>query len=73
MVICLEQGANDSHMIQLENATATVSSLASLKSRMVSPSWCWLTQAVLEKRPLNGCLSVLMNSRNNLLLIFFNT
>jgi len=32
--------------------------LASLKSRMVLPFWCRLTQVVLEKRPLNGCLSV---------------
>jgi len=36
----------------------TPSSLASLKSRMVLPFWCWLTQIVLEKRPLNQCLSV---------------
>ena len=42
------------------DATATRSSLASLKSRMVWPFWCRLTQAVLEKRPLNGCLSVLL-------------
>jgi len=31
------------------------SSLASSKSRMVLPYWYWLTQVVLEKRPLNGC------------------
>jgi len=38
------------------DATATLSSLASLKSRMVLPFWCRLkpTQVVLEKRPLNG-------------------
>jgi len=30
--------------------------LASLKSRLVAPFRCRLTQAVLEKRPLNGCL-----------------
>jgi len=41
-------------------ATATPLSLASLKSRMVWPFWCWLTQVVLEKRPLNGSLSVLL-------------
>jgi len=41
------------------DATATSSSLASLKSRMVSPFWCRLTQVVLERGwPLNGvCLS----------------
>ena len=31
------------------------SSLASFKSRLVLPFWYWLTQVVLEKRPLNGC------------------
>jgi len=36
------------------DASVTPSDLASLKSRMVLPFWCWLTQVVLEKRPLNG-------------------
>ena len=40
-------------------ATATPSFLASLKSRMVLPFWCQLIQVVLEKRPLDGCLSAL--------------
>jgi len=35
------------------DATATPLSLAALKSRMVLPFWCQLTQVVLEKRPLN--------------------
>ena len=35
------------------DATATPSSLASLKSRMALPFWCRLTEVVLEKRPLN--------------------
>jgi len=55
MVICLKQGANDLHMVQLMPVSLR-SPLASLKSRMVLPFWCQLTQAVLEKRPLNGCL-----------------
>jgi len=38
-------------------ATATPSSLASVKSRMVLPFWYWLTQVVLQKRPLNGSSS----------------
>jgi len=42
------------------DATATPSSLASWKSRLVESFWCWLTQVVLEKRPLNGFLSVLV-------------
>ena len=32
-------------------------SLAPVKSRLVLPFWCRLTQVVLEKRPLNGCSS----------------
>jgi len=40
------------------DATATPSSLASLKSRIVLPFWYRLTQIVLEKRLLNRCLSV---------------
>jgi len=47
MVICLQQGANDLHMVHSL-------SRASLKSRMVLPFWYWLTQVVLEKRPLDG-------------------
>jgi len=35
-------------------ASQKPSSLASFKSRLVLPFWCWLTQAVLENRPLNG-------------------
>ena len=36
----------------------TQSSLASFKSRLVLPVWYWLTQFLLEKRPLNGCSSI---------------
>jgi len=84
VVICLDQGANQSNQILLKvdrlqpeqwrshdrhkinikwfahgpaDATATPSSLDSLESRLVWPFWCQLTQVVLEKRPLNGCLS----------------
>jgi len=40
------------------DATAILSSLASLKSGMVSYFWCWLTHFVLEKKKrLNVCLS----------------
>ena len=40
------------------NATASTSSLASLKSRLVWTFCCWLTLVVLEKNPLNEYLSV---------------
>ena len=43
-----------------DDATATTSSLASLKSRMVLPFWDQLTQVVLEKRLLNGCTVVVV-------------
>jgi len=33
----------------------TPSSLASFKSRLVSPFWYWFTPVVVEKRPLNRC------------------
>ena len=36
----------------------TPSSPASFKSTLVLPFWYWITQAVLEKRPLNGCSSI---------------
>jgi len=32
-------------------------SLVSFESRLVSPFWYRLTQVVLEKRPLNRCIS----------------
>jgi len=44
-MICFAYGPAD--------ATATPSSLASVNSRKVN--WCWLTQVVLEERPMNGC------------------
>ena len=61
MVVCLEQGADCLHMVQLMPLhPKTPSSLASLKSRLVLRFWYWLTQIVLEK-PLNWCSS---SSRN---------
>ena len=37
--------------------TKTPSSPTWFKSKLVLPFWYWLTQVVLEKRPLNGCNS----------------
>jgi len=43
------------HLVQLMPLhPKTPSSLASFESRLVLPFWCWLTQVVLENRPLNG-------------------
>ena len=38
-------------------APQTLTSLASFKCRLLIPTWYWLTQVILEKRPLNGCSS----------------
>ena len=56
MVVCLERGADCFRMVQLMPLhPKTPSSLASFKSRLVLPFWYWLTQVVLENRPLNRC------------------
>ena len=39
------------------NATTTASSLASLKSRLVEPFWCRLTEVVLEKKTVKWASS----------------
>jgi len=46
MVMCLGQGA-DLHMAQLMPLPLTIS--CSSKSRLVLPSWCWLTWVVQDK------------------------
>jgi len=53
VVVCLERSA-DLHMAQLMPLT----SLASVKSRLVLPFWYWLTRVVPDKGPLNGCVCV---------------
>jgi len=58
MVICLELGA-DVHMDQLMPLPLTVS--CSSKIQIVLPFWYRLTQVVLEKRPLNGCVVVVLD------------
>jgi len=60
VVICLERGADFLHMVQLMPLhPKTPSSLATFKSRLVLPFCHWLAQLVLEKRPLNGCCSLI--------------
>ena len=53
VVICLDRGANDLHIVQLM--------LLPPHHRLIQiglPFWCWLTQVVLERRLLNGCSSI---------------
>jgi len=56
--MCLQRGAYCLHMVQLMPLhPKTPSSLAWFKSRLVLPFLYWITQVVVEKRPLNGCNS----------------
>jgi len=49
VVICLEQGADCLHMVQLMPLHPQYpSSVAFFKSRLVLPFWYWLTQVVLK-------------------------
>ena len=61
VVICLQRDADCLHMVQLMPLhPQTPSSLASFHTdwyRLVLPFQYWLTQVVLEKKPLNGCSS----------------
>jgi len=58
VVICLEEGTDCLHVVQLMPLLhKTPSSHAPFKSRMVLPFWYQLAQVVLEKRPLSGCSS----------------
>jgi len=60
MVICLERGANDLHMVQLMPLPPIISCFMKIQNGL--PFSCRLTQVFLEKRPLNGCIVVTSNS-----------
>jgi len=63
VVICLEQGADCLHMVQLMPLhPQTPSSLASFKSRLVLPFWYRLTWVVLDNGPLNVCVCSVISS-----------
>ena len=66
-VICLERGADCSHMVQLMPLhPETASSLASFKSRLVLPYWYRLTQGLSWKRGCyNGCSVVVVGQASN--------
>ena len=57
VVICLQQGADCLHMVQLMPLHPKTPSLASFIFRLVLPFWYRLTQGFLENRPLNVCSS----------------
>jgi len=47
VVICLEQGANDLHMVQLMPLPPIVSCFINIQNSL--PFWFWLTHFVVEK------------------------
>ena len=57
---CLKCGANDLHMVQLMPLPLIISCFGKIQNGL--PFWCWLTQVVLEKRPLNVCVCVCVGS-----------
>ena len=66
MVICLEQGANDLHMVQLMPLPPRHLLLHQ------NPEWfILLVTVVLEKRPLNGCVCVVLHMVSELALSQF--
>jgi len=60
MVVCLEQGA-DLHMDKLMPLPLTVSCFS--KMQIFLSFWNRLTQVILEKGPLNGCVHVLFKNK----------
>jgi len=62
MAICLEQGADDLHMVQLMPLPPH-HLLLQIQNGL--PLWCQLTLVVMEKRPLSGCnSSIFINGVN---------
>ena len=57
MVVCLKRGANDLHMVQLMPLPPVISYLVKIQNGLtfLVPSY---PGCPVEKRPLNGCLSV---------------
>jgi len=71
-VICLEQGADCLHVVQLMPLhPKTPSSLAALKSWLVLPFWYWLTQANLERGHCTGAYPA-ENQQQSILNSFYN-
>jgi len=58
VVICLEQGADDLHMLQLSHCHSITSCSSKIQNYLLF--WCQLTKVVVEKRPLNGCSVVVV-------------
>jgi len=65
MVICLEQGANNLHMVQLMPLPPIISCYIKIQNSL--PLWCRVTLVVLENRPLNRCTSSSVGVRSAVL------
>jgi len=62
VVICLEQSANDLHMVQHYSwchCHQIISCFSKIQNGL--PFWCRLTQVILKKRPLNRCSVVVIS------------
>ena len=59
MVIGLEGCEDDLHMVELMPQPPIISCFIKIQNGL--PFWCRLTQIVLEKRPLNGCGSSILD------------
>jgi len=74
MVICLEQGANDLHVPSWCHCHPNISCCSKIQNGV--PFWYRLTQVVLEKRPLNGLVVVIVDSDHfsifQVLQVFWN-
>jgi len=56
MVICLECGANDFHMVQMMPLPPIISCFSKIQNGL--PFWCQLTQVVLKKAIKCMCVCV---------------
>ena len=56
VVVCLKWGANDLHMVQLMPKPPHHLCFSKIQNGL--SFWYWLTQVVLEKRPLKECVCV---------------
>jgi len=51
------------HMVQLMPLPPIISCYSKIQNGL--PFWCWLTQVVLEKRPLNVCVCVHLSGKEH--------
>jgi len=67
VVICLVRGAYDLRMVQL--MPLPPHHLLLIKIQNGLPFWCWLTQLVLGKRPLNR--SICSSTVKTVVMVYF--